>query len=1133
MTTKVNDNYASAIPLVGTNLQVFFSNESATNEGQDGGHLLVWYKWTAPAADSVTMSAGQSNDTYMVVRVGNDYGSSAIVAENDNIGSGDYRSQVRFVATAGQTYHIGVGSGLIANNGAIPGNLSLTIATDTARLPAPAWPLYTVPSEATTNTVLVDDALGRAAISGASGTTTGSNAGAGSSVFNYYSIYYEWTAPATGHIQFDLYGSSIRSDINCFLTVYEQGSEGVRAVGRMGAISTSLLAPMATSGTYVTTGAGQAGIVFWAEAGKTYLVGVGSNTNSPTGDRDISFRLNWGEPALRGSPLSNQSRLVKIDKGGVRTETPLPGSTYNGVLYNSVDHQIWVNSLDDTQRVLRLDADTGEVFGRITGNFDLEGRARFHGPSGEAWFASYSAEGDSAGPAYVGFASHGALIATFGTDHDSAFQLSPSGVLWGTTGTNSADGALVSYNRATGAVLQTYPTGWSRPKQIEFDGAGRPWLVMSGGDTDRLVSFDPATGLFTDRLLTPDIYGIAYADDTSAMWIATRGSLQRYSLIAGEVTKTYPADTGDTPWVESYPMAYDPLREVVWLHSNETGNLSGYSTLTGDVYQNTFTNDWDIESLTVVGNVVWGSSYKLVYMVLDDPLAPVNPGWDIINDRDVWLHSFTMAERFTDVTVQYGTALNVAQTQGTTGVVLTGAQSFGMTSSAQTFTVRGAMVEPPSITFAPIIRNVSGTPTFSIAAGSATLTTSGNNAVLPYAGMSSNKVTVRATLDGYTDQITILKLISGSTTITTMLTNEREALLADSLGNVLNYNGASGSFKVYEGALDVTLDCTFSVASNSSSLLASISNIGLYSVVGMPSSVDTATVVFSATYKGTTYSEAFIVSKIKAAPGSSADPLAQTTTDGRRLPVNIQFVITGIAFDNTAASSAMPAGGPVLNDRVTEYNLTAGFSETRFWDGATWRVLNALIDGNLLVTGSVSADALSANAVSAITGNFEQLVADTLAAATITADQIDVTTLRINGTNIDPNAIGTGHVVDNAINVPLLTDGFPGANVGADYDSATLTGAYPGAATGLVTVTIQGSGSPSLGATPEIQIFMDGVKQQARAFNLTGSAISGNTMQVQVPVPAGSHTWFVRFHRQGSNDWTLWSYSVSVLGVMK
>ena len=75
---------------------------------------------------------------------------------------------------------------------------------------------------------------------------------------------------------------------------------------------------------------------------------------------------------------------------------------------------------------------------------------------------------------------------------------------------------------------------------------------------------------------------------------------------------------------------------------------------------------------------------------------------------------------------------------------------------------------------------------------------------------------------------------------------------------------------------------------------------------------------------------------------------------------------TATYSDSLATSTATAYGGPViLNDMVTQYNSSVGFSQSKFWNGTSWVVVNAVVDGNLLVSGTVGTAALSANSVTA------------------------------------------------------------------------------------------------------------------------------------------------------------------------
>jgi hypothetical protein len=467
------------------------------------------------------------------------------------------------------------------------------------------------------------------------------------------------------------------------------------------------------------------------------------------------------------------------------------------------------------------------------------------------------------------------------------------------------------------------------------------------------------------------------------------------------------------------------------------------------------------------------------------------------------------------------------------------------------------IVEPPSIALSPTLRNLAGTPTYSVVSGSATLVPVGDKVQVIFGSMGSDRVTIRASIsDGgitYQDQMTLVKLVDGGTAISHVLTNEMHALFSDQFGNIVNYMGASGQFQVWKGATEVTNECTFSIVSTSADVIMSISNIGRYALTGMPASLDTLTVVLRATYEGANYDETFTVTKIKAPAGSGGDP-AQQVVNGMRLPMNFTVATALTTWSNLLANQAViPYNGTVRNDIVTEYNNVAvpPYKETRFWDGKQWLRLDQKLDGNLLVTGTVSADALSANAVDAITGNFQQLVTDQItannatiqtetaqqiSAASISVDQLDVANLRLNGVNINPDQLGTGHMIDHSITVPVLLQASASASLsaGQSWDSGTMSADYGADATVMVqiTISVEGLSGTNGFARYMISAMRDGGGVSGQTFSVGVNAFDSGTFTTQIPVTAGTHTWGVQVQcTDGSLQ--ISGVSASFLGTMK
>ena len=100
-------------------------------------------------------------------------------------------------------------------------------------------------------------------------------------------------------------------------------------------------------------------------------------------------------------------------------------------------------------------------------------------------------------------------------------------------------------------------------------------------------------------------------------------------------------------------------------------------------------------------------------------------------------------------------------------------------------------------------------------------------------------------------------------------------------------------------------------------------------------------------------------------PGSPGSP----GSPGARGSVTIYKASTADAWADATAVLAVTDtyGGTTasINDTVTLYNSTSTtkWATTKFWNGTQWKTVDAVIDGNLLVKGTVGADVLSANSI--------------------------------------------------------------------------------------------------------------------------------------------------------------------------
>jgi hypothetical protein len=107
--------FANAQALVGTTGTATGTNVGATREAGEPTHAgvpggrSVWYKWRAPATETVTIETVGSNfDTVLAAYRGSAMSALTRVAANDDIGSGVYQSRIKFAAYAGTTYQLAV-----------------------------------------------------------------------------------------------------------------------------------------------------------------------------------------------------------------------------------------------------------------------------------------------------------------------------------------------------------------------------------------------------------------------------------------------------------------------------------------------------------------------------------------------------------------------------------------------------------------------------------------------------------------------------------------------------------------------------------------------------------------------------------------------------------------------------------------------------------------------------------------------------------------------------------------------------------------------------------------------------------------------------------------------------------------
>jgi hypothetical protein len=247
-----NDNFANATTLASaTSVSISGTNVEATNEAGENNccfeYNTVWYKWTAPKTGNYRVEVcGSSFNTHVKVLTGTVVTALEAVAENDDdpgCGADGKRSRLTFIAGAGQEYKLQVGSQVLNQTGTISGSLTLV---------SPPNDFF---ADATN--------LGSAATA----TITGRNVDASTEqgeptcCSTSATVWYRWTAPATGTYRVETCGS----DFKTYLKVLQ------------GTSVTALESLAESSGAAGCGAAGdRAALVFTAGANATYYVQIGS-----------------------------------------------------------------------------------------------------------------------------------------------------------------------------------------------------------------------------------------------------------------------------------------------------------------------------------------------------------------------------------------------------------------------------------------------------------------------------------------------------------------------------------------------------------------------------------------------------------------------------------------------------------------------------------------------------------------------------------------------------------------------------------------------------------------------------------------------------------------------------------------
>lgn len=226
---------------------------------------------------------------------------------------------------------------------------------------------------------------------------------------------------------------------------------------------------------------------------------------------------------------------------------------------------------------------------------------------------------------------------------------------------------------------------------------------------------------------------------------------------------------------------------------------------------------------------------------------------------------------------------------------------------------------------------------------------------------SNNAVAITITCGALTDKVTIVKVYEGSDAVTAILSNESHTIPADASGGSLGLTGASTSMSVLIGATDDSGAWTYTTLA-AAGVTISGPNTRNVAITGL--TVDVGTVDITASKSGyPSITKRFTVTKTRQ--GITGDA-------GLRGSLTAYKTVSGVSAwsDTTANNRILEVLGLTqdgsttslrLGDQVTQSNPTwsPAWATTKYWSGSGWLNPGVVIDGNLLVRGTVAADTIN------------------------------------------------------------------------------------------------------------------------------------------------------------------------------
>jgi hypothetical protein len=303
----INDMFANATVLTGSSVTVSGSNVGATLEageppkaGNRGG-ASVWWFWTAPASESVTIStAGSSFDTIMGIFTGSSVSALTCVAYNDDIQPGVIlQSKVTFNAVAGTRYAIGVDG----YNG-LTGNITLAV-TQAPSVGAPISCTYTL--SAPSASFAASGGSGGVGVTTASGCSWTASSGA-----SWVTLTAGASGSGNGTVSYSVAANTATSSRSGTMTVAGQtftvSQSGASCSYALSATSASFTSSGGSGSLNVTTGSGCG---WTASSSASWITVTGGASSSGSGTVSYSVAANTSTSSRTGTmTIANQTFTV-------------------------------------------------------------------------------------------------------------------------------------------------------------------------------------------------------------------------------------------------------------------------------------------------------------------------------------------------------------------------------------------------------------------------------------------------------------------------------------------------------------------------------------------------------------------------------------------------------------------------------------------------------------------------------------------------------------------------------------------------------------------------------------------------------------------------------------------------------